>query len=430
MLITVAYHAASRPAPRADEEAGDSLAAGPPAVVIGLGSIVGLQTARILASRNVRVVGVTGNRRHFAARTRACEHVVQADVDGEQLLDALAELGPGLGGEAVLYPCTDFSVLTVSAHRHRLAPWYRVVLPLDDVVRTLTDKVRFAEHAQRCGLPVPTTFTLRSRDDARYAASQLRYPVVLKPGLKSPLWKSQTSAKALRVASADGLLKTYDRVGRWAESLVVQEYVDGGDDELFTVNAYFGADGLPLVTFVTRKERQWPPHLGIASYARECRNDDVLAHTIRLFSSLPFRGLGYLEMKRDVNTGGYLMIEANIGRPTGRSATAESGGVELLGTMYCDALGLPLPDGRTQTYGEAAWLDLRRDVLSAVHYWRQGELTPLAWLRSLRGPKAHAVLSLRDPVPFASELWQSGGKAGRRVAARTWSGLRSRSADR
>lgn len=392
--------------------------------MIGLGSIVGLQTARILAARGVRVVGITGNRRHFAARTRVCEQVVESDVDSDVLHEVLADLGPSLGGRAVLVPCTDASVLHVSAHRDRLAPWYRVALPSDEVVRTLTDKVAFAEHAQRCGLPVPVTFTLRSRADAEHAAGRLRYPAVLKPGIKSPLWKQRTSAKALKVATAEGLLSSYDRVSQWAEGLVVQEYVDGGDDELFTVNAYFGAGGTPLATFVTRKRRQWPPHLGIASYAEECRNDDVLEHTLRLFASVPFRGLGYLEMKRDPATGGYLMIEANIGRPTGRSATAEAGGVELLHTMYCDTLGWPLPAGRTQAYGGAAWLDLRRDVLSAVHYWRQGELSAAAWLRSLRGPKAHAVLSLRDPVPFALELGQSGGKAARRVSARVRAGVR------
>lgn len=391
---------------------------GSPAVVIGLGSIVGLQTARILAARGVRVVGITGNRRHFAARTRACQQVVESDVDRHGLLDVLAELGPTLGGRTVLYPCTDSSVLHVSKHRDRLAPWYRVVLPADEVVRTLTDKVAFAEHAQRSGLPIPKTFPLRSRADAQHAAAHLRYPAVLKPGVKSPLWKQRTSVKALKVSAADGLLDSYDRVAQWAEGLIAQEYVEGGDDELFTVNAYFGACGQPLVTFVTRKRRQWPPHLGIASYAEECRNDDVLVHTIRLFSSLPFRGLGYLELKRDAVTGEYQMIEANIGRPTGRSATAEAGGVELLFTMYCDALGLPLPEGRTQTYGQAAWLDLRRDVLSAAHYCRQGELTPAGWLRSLRGPKAHAVFSLRDPLPFALELAQSGAKAARRLAAR------------
>lgn len=94
------------------------------------------------------------------------------------------------------------------------------------------------------------------------------------------------------------------------------------------------------------------------------------------------------------------MIEANIGRPTGRSATAETGGVELLATMYCDAAGLPLPADREQRYVGAAWIDLRRDLISAVYHWRRGELGPVDWFRSLRGPTAHAVLSVRDPLPF------------------------------
>ena len=40
--------------------------------------------------------------------------------------------------------------------------------------------------------------------------------------------------------------------------------------------------------------------------------------------------LGYVEAKRDVRTGRHYLIEPNIGRPTGRSAIAEAGGVELL----------------------------------------------------------------------------------------------------
>ena len=92
------------------------------------------------------------------------------------------------------------------------------------------------------------------------------------------------------------------------------------------------------------------------------------------------------------------MIEANIGRPTGRSATAEAGGVELLATMHADAAGLPLPAEREQLFVGASWIDVRRDLLAAVHGWRRGELRPGDWLRALRGPTAHAVLSAREAV--------------------------------
>lgn len=391
---------------------------GPPAVVIGLGSVTGLQSARILARRGVRVIGVTGNLRHFAARTRVCERVVQADVHGPGLVAALEQLGRELDQRPVLYPCTDQAVLVVSRHREALAELYRVVLPPDDVVRTLSDKVTFAEHAAAHGLPVPWTFPLSSRVDAEAAAAALPYPSVLKPSMKSPAWKRETGAKAVPVGSPDELLAAYDSLAPWAEALVAQQYVEGSDEQLFTCNCYLGADGRPLVTFMTRKRRQWPPHVGTASYGEECRDDEILALTLRLFETVPFRGLGYLEVKRDARTRQPYLIEANIGRPTGRSATAEAGGVELLYTMYCDAVGLPLPTSREQTDVGAGWLDLRRDVMSAVHYWRRGELTPLEWYRSVRGPKAHAVLSVRDPLPFAMEILQSSSNAARRALRR------------
>jgi len=399
---------------------------GPPAIVAGLGSVVGLQTARVLARRGIAVIGIASDLRHFGARTRVCERILEADVEGEGLPALLEAIRSEFADPPVLFPCTDGAVLSISEHRGRLEGGYRIALPPHEVVQTLMRKADFAEHAQRHGLPIPRTFVLRGRDEAVAAARALTYPAVLKPSLKTPAWSRNTTAKALPVDTPEALLSTYDRVARWTSALVAQEFVGGGDDQLFTCNTCFGAAGEPLVSFVTRKRRQWPPRVGIGSYAEECREDEVLDLTLRLFRSVEFRGLGYLEVKRDPASGTYRMIEANIGRPTGRSATAEAGGVEFLATMYCDTAGLALPAERRQRYVGAAWIDVRRDVLSAVHHWRRGELTPVDWLRSFRGPTAHAVLSARDPLPFMYEIGRSAGRAGARAASRLPVGRRNR----
>ena len=124
---------------------------------------------------------------------------------------------------------------------------------------------------------------------------------------------------------------------------------------------------------------------------------------MRLFRSVNYRGLGYLEMKRDRRTGEYFIIEPNIGRPTGRSAIAEASGVELLYTMYCDALGWPLPAARQQKYEGVKWIHLRKDLQSSFRYWWRGELTLRQWWRSLRGKKVFALGSWNDPAPFCSD---------------------------
>lgn len=391
----------------------------PRAIVIGLASVTGLQTARILARRGVPVNVIAGNRRHFAARTRVCERIIEADVHGEGFLDVLAEIGPELDQRAVLYPCTDQAVLEISAHRDRLRAWYHVVLPADRIVQTLARKALFYDHAQAHGLPVPATFTLTDRAEAERAAAALPYPALLKPSVKSPAWKRHAGVKVWPVSGPEELLAAYDRLKAWTEALVAQQYVDGADDQLYTCNCYYDAQQRALIVFSTRKRRQWPPHVGTASFGEECRNDRVVAETLRLFATVDFRGLGYLELKFDKVNNRYLIMEANIGRPTGRSATAEAGGVELLNTMYCDATGQPLPEQREQQYVGAKWVDLRRDLLSATYYWRRRELRVSDWIRSLRGPKAHSVLSLEDPMPFVFELAQSSRKAARRALRRT-----------
>jgi D-aspartate ligase len=394
----------------------------PCAVVVGLDCITGLQTARILAGHGVPVVGLVGDASHFAARTRVCRSIVETDLSGEAMIVELERLGAALEQKAVLVPCTDVAVLTISRHRDRLVGCYHVLLPDHDVVELLMDKAKFLRFALAHDLPVPRTAFLTDRASAERASSTLTYPCGLKPPFKSARWVAGTKAKVISVADPDEFLRVYDRVHDWVDELVAQEWVVGGDDQLFSCNAYFDAASQPLVTFVARKLRQWPPHTGTSSLGQECRNDVVLAETVRLFQDAGFHGLAYLEMKRDVRTGEHLIIEPNVGRPTGRSAIAEAGGVDLVFTAYSDAVGLPRPAGSVQTYGDAKWMDLRRDVQSALQEMRCGELTVRQWLASMRGRRAHAVLSLSDPAPFAVDMLQSVARALRGVRKRLTAG--------
>ena len=391
-----------------------------PAVVVGLDCVTGLQTTRLLAGRGVPVIAIASDGGHFCARTRVPRRKIVAPTSGEGLIQALEELGRSQFADtpAFLLPCTDAAVLSISAERERLAHSYRFVLPPHEVIVRLMDKVAFAEYALGAGQPIPPTAILRSRDDAERAASSLDYPLVIKPGLKTPTWLANSRAKVYRVHNAGELLATYDRVHAWSPALIAQSWVEGGEDVLYSCNAYFDRDGQPLVTFVARKIRQWPPDTGTSSLGVEVRDDTVLRSTVDLFTSVGYRGLAYLELKRDVRTGRYSIIEPNLGRPTGRSAIAERGGVELLLTAYCDALGLPLPRSREQRYRSVKWIYWRHDLQAAVVAMRRRRLTLGGWWNSVRGPSIEAVASLHDPLPMIAELGH--------VAQQAWRAARSR----
>ncbi len=391
-----------------------------PAVIVGLDSLTGLQTARILAARGIPVIGVASDPAHPSCRTRSCRRVVTAPAGGPGLVDTLVSLARDADATPVLLPCTDLSVLTLSRTRDVLRQHYRCVLPERSVIETLLDKAAFHEYATQEGLPVIEGCVLRSREDAERAAVALTYPCALKPAVKGERWQARTHAKVFKVATPAELLSRYDACGDWADAMIAQRWIDGPDEAHVTCNAYFDERSNAVVTYVSHKLRQWPLEGGVGSLSRGCRNDEVLAETVRVFRGLGHRGFAYLEMKFDPARGGYVIIEPNVGRPTGRSAAADASGIPLVYTAYCDALGLPLPESSPREEGNHGrpWIYLRQDVQAAVALWRKGRLTPRAWVRSLRGCRSDAMFSLSDPRPFFADLRKAVGKARRATGDR------------
>jgi D-aspartate ligase len=375
-----------------------------PAVVVGLDCVTGLQTARILARRGIPVIGVAADPGHWACRTRSVRRVVHAADGPKGLVAALTALGPSLPDRGVLYPCSDEAVMAISRAREDLREWYHIALPDHAVVTGLMDKVTFAKTAEDLGLRIPRTRVVRTPQEIEESATELRFPCIVKPSLRTERWMRSGGAKVYRVSTPEDLRSLYTRCGAWTDELVVQEWIPGDDSCLFSCNLYLDRRGESLVSFVARKLRQWPPETGVSCLGEECRNDEVREMAIRLFKGTGFHGLAYLEVKRDTRTGEHYAIEANVGRPTGRSAIAEAGGVEILQTMHRDQLGMPLPAERVQQYGSVKWIFLRQDVRSAFHYWRRGELTLTDWARSWGGRKSYAVWSWRDPRPFFTDL--------------------------
>ncbi|MCZ6703695.1 MAG: carboxylate--amine ligase [Ignavibacteria bacterium] len=376
----------------------------PYAVIINMDYLTGLQTARILADNGVPVIGLAEKLDHFCAKTNSCEKVIQSGNMSGELIENLIKLGKELEQKAVLYPCQDASVLLVSQNRKQLKPYYHISLPSNETVEMLMNKPRFYEFAQNENLDVAKFFILKERKDALEAVAKLNFPCVLKPHMRSPKWEENTNLKAFKVLNSDEFVKIYDKIYDWSDTLMLQEWIEGDDTSLYSCNSYYNKNSESLADFTAKKLRQWPIVTGNTSLGVDVIDKIVLDVTTELFKKVNYVGLGYVEIKKDINTGKYYIIEPNIGRPTGRSALAEACGVDLIYTMYCDCLGLPLPDSRTQEFKNIKWIHLRTDLQSAYNYWKRGDITFSEWLKSMKGKKFYAVISLKDPIPFLVEL--------------------------
>ncbi len=373
----------------------------PPAVVVGADNTTGLQTARVLAARGIPVIGLAADPGHYCCRTRALDRVVASATSGPALVATLERLAAGLGDRAVLVPCTDASVATLARARHALPDTYRLPLPEAEVVHTLLRKDTFATHAARHDIPVPTTLLVRDEATAARVPDELGFPCVVKPPMKTPAWEG-AAGKVVTIGSDHEWRRLWPTLHALASPLVVQAWVRGGEDQLLSCNAYAFADGREPVTFVSRKLRQWPRHTGTTSLGEVVDEPEVAELTRRLLATIDYHGLLYVEAKRTPD-GGLVVIEPNVGRPTGRSALAEACGVELLLTLYHDALDLPqVPSQLRRT--DVRWIHWRRDLQASAAAWRAGELSLATWWHSVQGPKARAVLDPHDLRPFVGEV--------------------------
>ena len=377
-----------------------------PAIIVGLDSMQGLQSARILASYGIPVIGLAEDKYDHGCHTNVCSEIIITRTEGEELVETLLNLGKRLNKKAVIFTCQEKNVYTVSKERDRLSAYYHIIFPDHSIVDIFMDKNKFYDYAIKHNFPVPKTYTIKNLNELNKLDSQIQYPCILKPSSKSSEWIKKTSLKAFVISTKEELKRIFDEYINYTESFIISEWISGQDTNHFTCNSYFSKNSEELVSYISRKVRQWPPKTGQACFAEEVRKDDVLNLSIKIFKDAGFKGLTYLDVKKDDVTGNYFIIEPNVGRPTGRAAMAEASGVEYLYTMYCDLLDLPLPENRKQLYKGIKWMHIRRDLMLFFVMWRKGEITINQWWKSLKGPKAFAVYSKKDLLPFFFDFFR------------------------
>lgn len=377
----------------------------PTAVVIKLDSITGLDTARILSGYKIPVVGIADDPGHYCCKTNSCKEILFADTSDGKLVDTLLSLARKLRGKPALFPCSDESVRIVSDNRERLGEFYNFVIPDADVLDLCMNKQNFYRYAMDNGLPIPATFFPSNKSDLEEIINKAAFPYIVKPVMRTPNWFRYFKNKVIKVMSPQELSDVFETCSGAGENVIVQEWIKGGDSDLYSCIFYHDKDYNQSVTFTSRKLRQWFIEDGEACLAEECRNDPVLNTTADVLGRIKFRGIGSIEFKLDNSSGRYFIIEPNIGRPVLRIALVEAAGVPILHTMYCDASGLPLPANAGQRYAGVKWILLHQDIRSARAYYKKGGLSLVGWLKSLYGVKSFADLSMRDPLPFVSLIY-------------------------
>jgi predicted ATP-grasp superfamily ATP-dependent carboligase len=361
----------------------------------------GLNLVRSLGAGGIRAVVATACADEPATRSRHCAGsvllppVAERDAAVQALLHAAEDASPG---QAVpLYYGNDDYLDLVQERREALGRRFRFILNDPDVAHALIHKQRFAEFALRRSLPVPRA--LDWQELARWDS-----PVLVKPKAKTA-WESSAvlaqllggAGKARVFASGRDVLANA-AAARLREDILLQEYVAGGDRQLWSFHGYADERGELLAWFVGHKIRTWPELTGISSFLELAHNDELERLGRDTVARAGLKGVFKLDFKQDAASGRFCLLEINA-RYNLWHYLAAANGVNLPRVAY-----EYLMYGKRPTAARyrctSRWVDLRADFRAYRELAGRGELGLAGWLWSLaRGPKVYSLFSWSDPKP-------------------------------
>lgn len=370
-------------------------------VVVVNGQLAGLAIMRSLGPLGVPLYGVDGDPSAPALRSRYCQErfTLRFDEDNQEpYLAGLLAIGRSIGRQSILIPTSDETTQFVADHREALRPYFLFQDNSPELVKQLASKQEMFGLALQHGVPTPHTIFPRCRQDVERYAETNKFPVMLK-GIYGNRLQLRTNKKMVIVQSAAELFAAYNEMEDPARpNLMLQEYIPGGDDQIYIFNGYFNRQSDCLLGFTGHKIRQFPVHVGCASLG-ECRwNEEVARLTTDFMKAVGYQGILDIGYRLDARDGQYKVLDINPRIGQAFRLFVARNDHDVARALYLDFTGQPQPP--VERREGRRWLIEDYDLISSVHYYKEGSLTLMQWLRSFAGVEEQAWFSWKDPAPF------------------------------
>lgn len=292
----------------------------------------------------------------------------------------------------MLLPITDATVIPIVKHKQRLEEHAAVpFLPYHRLLRGL-DKKRTIDAARRAGIPHPRTMSPSSLD-AEHVASELGFPVIVKPR------QASQRLGVTRCDSPEALRETFEKTQFDYGPLLLQEYIpNGGERGVYTL--FDDSSSLKAVT-VQRRLRTNPPEGGPSTLRETVDDPELVSLAERLLRSLEWQGVAMVEFRIDPRDGTPKLLEINP-RLWGSLALSVFAGVNFPVKLYECAVNGNLEQTLEYDvgvrsrwlFGDTLQLVARDDAIDALR----------EFLQPSRVPCRYDILDRTDPLPTLGYL--------------------------
>lgn len=243
--------------------------------------------------------------------------------------------------EILFIPNSDHFMRYAIEYEEELKPYMHFNLPRKELLDDLMLKENFYKLAEEHGLPIPKT--LIHPADQEWTESIESFPVVVKPssavGWTELKFKGQKKVYLCRDENQlRNVLDTIREVG-YKENLIVQEYIAGGDSELWDAVTYSNTKGKTQFINLGQVVLQEPDIAAVGIYTAVISryNEEIMKKIENFLNAIGYTGFANFDMKRDPRDGRLKVFEVNI--RTGRgSFSAEQMGESLAYNLVEDLL--------------------------------------------------------------------------------------------
>jgi carbamoyl-phosphate synthase large subunit len=317
------------------------------------------------------------------------------------------------GGFATVLPGGDASVLAISNNRDAFGEEIALGLPSREVVDRCVNKLTLVDDTTAAGIGSPRTISCADPGAAAAAATQLGYPVLLKP--RQTVFDQGGELRQRQSFIAHDEEALLAAVPGFGLPCLLQRFESGGVVSIAGV----AADGRLLAPAFSRYIRTWPADAGPVSFSRtESPPAELLERVKALIETLGWQGIFELELiaKED---GGFATIDFNP-RLYGSVALAAKAGAPIP-AVWCDWL-LKSQAGDCAARPGVYYRWEEAEARNALLRLRRGQLLRALSVMRPRRPLARAYLRWSDPGPAA-------GMVARLFTSR-WADMRSARAAR
>jgi D-aspartate ligase len=368
-----------------------------PAVVLDLG-YGGYGVVRSLVRYGIPVIGFCNQRRMPEYRTKLCDQKVFFKGESD-LKDKLKQTASEFSNKPVLYVTTDSYVNFVIENRRFIDDNFLIHLPSNEVLKLLLDKTAFTGYAKQHNILIPKTHNLFNQEDLMRIADSLSFPVILKPFTRTACWREAKLSKAYYLNTVDELNKLYDKIKSIESRLMVQEWIPGGDSNVYYCLVYFNDKSDCLASFTGYKIRQWPVGTGTASSTAPIEDPFVSERTVEILQQLNYCGFGSVEFKLHDLNGKYYLIEPTVGRVEQIGYVATANGVNLPLHSYNSLTKSAIVE-EPPSIKDIQYIDEAADLASAVVHIRKKMMTLKDYFRSQKRSKTYRYYNKHDKKVF------------------------------